>query len=83
MVRRVFLKYPCGKKFELKMPIIDIDEHGKVLSILPGSDKYFESAKKKFQINKLTVIEEDFPNEKPQTLANRFVSLINKIKSIH
>jgi hypothetical protein len=78
--KKCFLQYPCGKMFELRIPIIiSIDE--KYISILPDDDNYFTHAKYKFQINNLKVIEVEASDQKngEQVL---FISLAKKIHSI-
>ena len=79
--RRVYLKYPCGKVFELRVPISLIDDDGYVTSILPGEYNYFESAKKKFEINNLKVIEREVQEPKPNNTSG-FISLSRKIRSV-
>ena len=78
--KRCFLQYPCGKLLELKMPII-IDTNGKLISILPDDDNYFNYAKEKFQINNLKVVEKEMI-EKKITEQEVFISLIKKRRSI-
>ena len=76
-IRKVFLKYPCGKLFELRFPITAINVEGKSYSILPGTEHYFEYAKKKFEINNLKVIEREVVDD----ILNQpmpFISLIKK-----
>ena len=49
---KVFLLYPCGKKFEIRVPINILDNDGNKIVVLPGEKEYFIYATKKFQINK-------------------------------
>ena len=81
MSRRCFLRYPCGKTWELRMHIYIIGADGNRFSILPGSDQYFECAKKKFEINDLKVIEKDVA-EQQYTTNESFVSLSHKSRCI-
>lgn len=81
MSRRCFLKYPCGKLWQLSIPIYIIGSDGNRLAILPGSDRYFECAKKKFEINDLKVIEKDVA-EQQYTTNEEFVSLSHKTRCI-
>lgn len=82
MAKKIFLQYPCGKKFELRMPINILDGNGKVIIILPSSKDYFEHAKNKFQINNLKVVEENMPDEKIIVSSTGFISLYRKIRSV-
>lgn len=81
MSRKTYLIYPCGKKFEIRIPITALGADGKSFAILPGADNYFEYAKKKFEINNLKVIEEvvaDRTLEQPAP----FISLTKKIRCV-
>jgi len=80
MTRRCFLIYPCGKKFEIRIPITANGSDGKLYSVFPGSENYFECAKKKFEINNLKVIEEEVLDNTPQPAS--FISLTKKIRSV-
>lgn len=76
MDKKVCIKYPCGKLFELRIPIV-ITEDKKTIHILPGSEKYFEYAKQKFQINDLKVIEIEVPKQLSREKSD-FISLLKK-----
>lgn len=78
---KTFLVYPCGKLFEIRVPIAVKDNDGKSFSVLPGADNYFEYAKKKFEINNLKVIEKETPDRAP-TQPTPFVSLTRKVRSV-
>lgn len=81
MARRCFLKYPCGKLFEIKVPI-RVDNIGEnEYYVLPGTDEYFYQATKKFSINNLEVIEQELP-EQSINQSTDFISLYNRIRSI-
>lgn len=82
MIHKVYLKYPCGKIFEIKVPIYIKDDNGAGNSILPGEDKYFEYAKKRFEINNLKVIEELVEENTCIQPLSKFISLSRKIRSI-
>lgn len=79
--KRVFILYPCGKKFEIRVPINTLDSNGKKIAILPGQDSYFIYAKEKFQINNLKIIEEEvcIPESKEPIV---FISLAKKVRSV-
>ncbi len=81
MNHKCYILYPCGKKFEIRIPIISLDDSGNKITILPGEKDYIIYAKKKFQINNLKIIEEEFGTTEPieQEL---FISLVKKIRSI-
>lgn len=81
MSRKTYIIYPCGKKFEIRVPIIAIDDDGKPYSILPGADNYFEYAKLKFQINNLKVIEENVVDGSISQITP-FISLSKKIRCV-
>jgi hypothetical protein len=81
VAKKIFLIYPCGKKFELRVPIPMAGDDGRVTSILPGADNYFEAAKKRFELNSLKVIEEEAPDKKPDKI-QEFISLSHKIRSV-
>lgn len=81
MSKKTFLIYPCGKKFEIRVPIATKSSDGKPCSVLPGADNYFECAKSKFEINNLKVIEEDVPDKTPSQ-PTPFVSLTRKVRSV-
>lgn len=79
-MRRCFLIYPCGKKFEIRIPIIgNVD--GKPVSILPGEENYFQYARQKFQINNLKVIEEEVHDKKIEQMPS-FISLSKRIRCV-
>ncbi len=79
-MKTCYIKYPCGKKFEIRVPITILDINGKSITILPGDAQYFHHAKNKFQINNLKVVEEDCVSV---ILDNaNFVSLNRKKRSI-
>jgi hypothetical protein len=74
-----FLLYPCGKLFEIRIPIT-ILENDIQLTILPTDDNYFQYAKNKFEINNLKVIEKEmYVQSQP---IKGFISLVKKIKCI-
>lgn len=81
MIRRVYLKYPCGKKFEIRVPITVIRADGTTCSVLPGADTYFNCAKQKFEINNLKVIEEQTLDKTP-IIPPSFISLTKKIRCV-
>lgn len=81
MSKKTFLIYPCGKKFEIRVPIAAKSNDGKPCSILPGADDYFEHAKKKFEINNLKVIEEEVSDKAPAQ-PTPFISLTRKVRSV-
>lgn len=81
MSKKTFLVYPCGKKFEIRVPIAVKSSDGKPRSVLPGSDNYFEHAKNKFEINNLRVIEEEVLDKAPAQ-PTPFVSLTRKVRSV-
>ncbi len=81
MACKVYLKYPCGKLFEIRVPIAIIDEHGKQSTVLPGTDNYFKHAQQKFEINNLKVIERDTPDIKP-IQPSKFITLSKRIRSV-
>lgn len=80
MAFKTYLKYPCGKLFEIRVPIMYNDGYGKLVSILPGNDNYFDYAKEKFEINNLKVIKQESKDD----ILNLsiFIPLVKKIKSI-
>lgn len=80
MTRKCFLIYPCGKKFEIRIPII-INIDGKPTSILPGTDNYFKYAKNKFEINNLKIIEEEVV-DKAINQPITFISLVKKLRCV-
>lgn len=80
MSRKVFLKYPCGKLFELRIPI-SINMDNKVISVLPGEDSYFINAKKKFEINNIVVVEKEI-SDKTLSQSISFISLTKKIRCV-
>lgn len=81
MSKKTFLLYPCGKKFEIRVPIAAQGDDGKPCSVLPGAPNYFQHAKEKFEINNLKVIEEDVPDQKP-VQPTPFISLNRKVRSV-
>lgn len=81
MIKKCFLVYPCGKKFELRVPIATVI-NGDPKIIIPGSNEYFEHAKQKFQIQTLRVIEEEIPEAPTPVSTPGFISLTRKKKSI-
>ena len=81
MSRKTFLIYPCGKKFEIRIPIVSTDTDGKQSSVLPGAENYFIHAKKKFEINNLKVVEEEIPDKTPAQ-PTPFISLTKKIRCV-
>lgn len=80
MKKQVFLQYPCGKKISLLVPIV-IFENGAQKIIYPSSPQFFAEAKKKFELGKLKVIEEEVPNDRKPTSPNHFVSLARKMRA--
>jgi hypothetical protein len=78
---KVFLLYPCGKLFEIRVPINTLDDDGNKIVVLPGEKDYFKHATKKFQINNLKIIEceHDLKDIKESMV---FISLIKKVRSI-
>jgi hypothetical protein len=80
-MKRCFLRYPCGKELELRVPITTIDDAGNNKIILPNDVDYFIHAKKKFQINDLKIVEKDIVYS-AQKEAIDFVSLGKKVRSI-
>lgn len=80
MPLKVYLQYPCGKKFEIRVPIVITDKDGKQELIMPGTKEYFYYAKNKFQINNLKVIEQEVQCTKQDNI--HFVSLAKKTHSI-
>lgn len=81
MARKIFLKYPCGKLFEIKIPISVVDENGKQISVLPGAEDYFKYAQIKFQINNLKVIEQEVL-ETNSSQPVQFITLSKRIRCI-
>jgi len=78
---KTYLIYPCGKKFEIRIPILVLDANGKSCSVLPGADNYFEHAKKKFEINNLKVVVEEVADKMPNQ-PTPFISLHKKLYSV-
>ena len=78
MNRRCYLKYACGKLFELKIPIV-ADINGENTLITPEDSRYFELAKKKFQVGDIEVVEKDIPSEE-KSINCSFISLVRKSK---
>lgn len=81
-MKKCFLQYPCGKRFELKFPILILDDNNVTTHILPGSEEYVKQAKQKFQMGNLKVIVEEVYEKIPLNVKEDFISLSHKIHSI-
>lgn len=79
--KKVFILYPCGKKFEIRVPITVVNDDGSTIVAMPGSENYLFHAQKKFQINNLKVIEEEVNLPINKTIAH-FVSLVRTKRAI-
>ena len=75
---RVFLQYPCGKRWELRVPITITELDGKIFTILPTDKDYIQHARKRFEINNLKVVEIEMEMKNTILPSHSFISLVRK-----